>query len=100
MARCREIPGDTGRYREILAVEDDALLGERLAQVLGRLGLARARGALGRAAQVELHRTHERAVAAVGERRHDEPVRVAQVLEAVRALGGDHAHLGRVRGKG
>eukprot|EP00964_Phaeocystis_antarctica_P055483 scaffold32640_cov63-Phaeocystis_antarctica.AAC.1 len=73
------------------AVEDDALLGERLGEVLGRLGLARAGGALGRAAEHELDGAHERAVAAVGERRDDEPEGVAEVLVAV--LGGGRDHL-------
>jgi hypothetical protein len=56
-------------HREVVeairAVEDDALLGERLGEVLGRLGLARAGGALGRATEGELDGPHERAVASI-----------------------------------
>ena len=63
-------------HREVIeavgAVHDDGLACDGLAQVLGGLSLARARGALGRAAEVELQRARERTIAAVGERRDDE----------------------------
>jgi hypothetical protein len=75
----------------VRAVEDHALLGDGLGQVLGGLRLAGAGGALGRAAQVQLEGAHERAVAAVGERRDDEAARVAQVLVRVLQLRRDHA---------
>eukprot|EP00965_Chrysotila_dentata_P238958 6202819-Pleurochrysis_carterae.AAC.2 len=48
-----------------LAVEDDALLGQRLGQVLGCLRLASARGPSGCAAQKELQRPGQRQVDAV-----------------------------------
>ena len=74
------------------AVEDDALHGDRLGQVLRRLRLAGAGGPLGRAAQVQVQRAHERAVAAVRQRRDDQARAVAQVLVAVGDGGVDHAH--------
>ena len=42
------------------AVEDDALLGQRLRQILGRLSLSGTRGSFGRSAQVQLQRSHQR----------------------------------------
>ena len=45
----------------------------------------------GRAAEVEREGAEERAVAAVGERRDDEPRRVAEVLVAVLERRVDHA---------
>ena len=65
------------------AVEDVDGLAERGRQVLGRLGLAGARGAGGRAAEVEVRRLRGGDVDAVGERRDHEAARVAEVLERV-----------------
>jgi len=65
------------------AVEDEAELAHRLGQVLDRLRLAGARGACGRAAQIQPQRARQRQVAAVGEGRDDEARWAAQVLEAV-----------------
>ena len=64
-------------------------VGKSLREVLGRLRLAGTRGALGRAAERQLQRRHERAVAAVGQLRHDEAERVAEVLPAVLGRRGD-----------
>ena len=81
-------------HREVVeavgAVEDDALLGERLGEVLGRLGLARAGGALGRATEGELDGAHQGAIAPVSQGRYHESERVAQVLPAVLDVRGDH----------
>eukprot|EP00966_Prymnesium_polylepis_P002065 47252-Prymnesium_polylepis.1 len=63
---------------------------------LDRLGLARAGGALGRAAEHEVDGAHQRAVAAVGERRDDEARRVAEVLHVERQLGVQHVHVHRL----
>ena len=68
------------------AVEDDALLGQVLREVLDRLRLARARGALRQPAAVQVERGGERGVAAVGERRDNQPRRVGEVLVAVQVL--------------
>eukprot|EP00962_Isochrysis_galbana_P031293 scaffold10193_cov107-Isochrysis_galbana.AAC.3 len=77
-------------HREVVeaigAVENDALFGERLGQVFGRLRLAGSGRTLGRAAQVELQRAHERAVAAVGERGDHQPERVAQLRDPVEVV--------------
>ena len=62
-------------------------LGIRVRADLSRLGLARARGAGGRAAEHKAHRLREGDVAAVGERGDDEAARVAHVLVAVDELG-------------
>ena len=67
----------------IAAVGDEHVLAERAAHVLGRLGLARAGGAGGRAAEEHAERLRERDVAAVGERRDHEPLLDAEVLVAV-----------------
>mmetsp|Transcript_23335 Transcript_23335/g.80944 ORF Transcript_23335/g.80944 Transcript_23335/m.80944 type:complete len:278 (+) Transcript_23335:1712-2545(+) len=72
------------------AVEDDALLGQRLCQILGRLRLARARGPFRRAAEVQMDGAHERAVAAVRERRDHQAAAVADVLVGVEDGGVDH----------
>eukprot|EP00962_Isochrysis_galbana_P015846 scaffold4536_cov113-Isochrysis_galbana.AAC.12 len=65
------------------AVHHDALARERLGQILGRLRLAGAGGAGGRAAHPQVKRAGESHVALIGERRDDEPHRVAEVLVAV-----------------
>eukprot|EP00962_Isochrysis_galbana_P019781 scaffold5766_cov110-Isochrysis_galbana.AAC.8 len=80
------------------AVHHDALYGHRLAQVLGRLRLAGARWALGRAAEVQLKRTHERPIAAVGQWGDDQAALHTHVLIPVGELGRDHAHADAVFG--
>ena len=65
------------------AVGHHDVLAERAAHVLGRLGLARARGAGGRAAEEHAEGLRERDVAAVGEGRDDEPLLDAEVLVVV-----------------
>jgi hypothetical protein len=64
--------GHREEVEAVTAVEDDALLRQGLGEVLDGLGLAGARWALGRTAEVELDRRHEGAVAAIGELRHNE----------------------------
>jgi len=54
------------------AIEDHALNGERLGQVLGSFGFAGAGGSLGSPAVDHLVSAHESAVAAVGERGDDQ----------------------------
>eukprot|EP00962_Isochrysis_galbana_P010416 scaffold2872_cov112-Isochrysis_galbana.AAC.17 len=85
------------------AIHHNALDGHRLAQILGRLRLAGAGWALGRAAEVELQRPHERAVAAVRQRGDDQAALHTHVLVPVEELGRDHAYtdalLGRVVAK-
>ena len=76
----------------VRAVEDDALLGERLGEVLDGLRLAGARGACGRAAKLDVHRTHECHVAPIGERRDHQTRRGTEVLVAIRVVALDHAH--------
>ena len=71
------------RVRVRIRVDRGALARERLGEVLGRLGLAGARGAGGRAAHAQVERAGERHVALVGERSDDEAHRIAQVLVAV-----------------
>jgi hypothetical protein len=79
------------------AVEDDALDGDGLGQVLHRLRLARASGP-GRGSTVhQRHSAHERAVAAVRQRRDHEARRVAEVLVAVALLRVDDARYEVVR---
>eukprot|EP00965_Chrysotila_dentata_P026049 863782-Pleurochrysis_carterae.AAC.1 len=77
----------------VRAVHDHGLARHRLAQVLGRLGLARTSRTLRRAAQIQLQRTHERTVAPVGQRRDDEPALQPNVLVAVGQPRRDHAHV-------
>jgi len=48
------------------------LLGDGLSQIFGCFGLSSASGAFGGAAQVEVKRAEEGAVAAVGKRGYDE----------------------------
>ena len=67
----------------VAAVEDHRVLAERVAHVLGRLGLAGARGAGGRATEAHAERLAQRNVAAVGERRDHEALLDAEVLVAV-----------------
>ena len=61
----------------VRAVEDHALFGQGLGEVLRGFGLAGAGGAGWRAAQVELERAHQRHVALVCERRDHEAQGVA-----------------------
>eukprot|EP00965_Chrysotila_dentata_P166754 5506558-Pleurochrysis_carterae.AAC.3 len=89
-ARLREPGEDVGhalRVHLVGAVHHDHPDGEAAAQVLGRLGLARARGPGGRAAHDEAQRLGQRDVAAVGQRRDDEAARVTHVLVRVAELG-------------
>ena len=67
----------------VAAVEDDALDGQSLGQVLRALRPAGAGRALRRAAVVEVEGSHQRSVAAIGERSDHESRRVDQVLEAI-----------------
>ena len=67
----------------VRAVGHDDEDAERAAHVLGRLRLARAGGPGRRAAEVHVERLRERDVAAVRERRHDEALLAAEVLELV-----------------
>ena len=76
----------------VRAVEDDALHGDRLGQVLGGLRLARPRGPLRRPAQVQVQGAHQRPVAPVRERGDDQPAAVPQVLVPVVDGGVDHPH--------
>ena len=73
----------------IAAVEDHALDGHGLGQVLGGLGFAGAGGTGRRAAELEMESARERQIASVRERRDDQATRVAQVLVAVEELGVD-----------
>ena len=68
------------------AVDDDDVGAETLAQVLGRLRLARASRALGRASSVQVEGGGECDVAAVGEWRDDQTTRVAEVLVSVQEV--------------
>ena len=97
----------------VRAVEDDALLGHGLGQVLARLGLARAGRTLGSAAykntllylstvsnvfsmihtKIEFESDHECSVDPLRHRRHHQAVKVAQVLERIVQTGGHHFHL-------
>ena len=97
-------PGAAGRqtleelgHRQVVetvrAVHHDALSRHRLAEVLGGLGLAGSGRPLGCAAEVELQRAHERAVAAIGERRDDEAALQAEILAAVGKGRRDHLDL-------
>ena len=70
----------------LLAVEDDALLGHRLGQILGRFRLAGAGRARRRAPERHPQGASEREVNAVGQRRHHQPHRVAEVLAPVAEL--------------
>mmetsp|Transcript_77794 Transcript_77794/g.204271 ORF Transcript_77794/g.204271 Transcript_77794/m.204271 type:complete len:675 (-) Transcript_77794:3855-5879(-) len=65
------------------AIEDHALLGQSLRQVLGRLRLASACRARWRSSQVEALRAHKRHVAHVSERRDHKPEGVPEVLIAI-----------------
>ena len=78
----------------VRAVEHHAADGDSLGQVLGRLRLARAGRARRRAAQAQVDGAHERAIAAIRQRRDNQARAVAQVLVAVHGLGVDHPHLG------
>mmetsp|Transcript_13243 Transcript_13243/g.37392 ORF Transcript_13243/g.37392 Transcript_13243/m.37392 type:complete len:381 (+) Transcript_13243:7435-8577(+) len=95
-------PSSTGRealeelpHREVVqavgAVEDDALDGHRLGQVLGGLRLAGAGGAGRGAPEVKVDGTQQSSVAAVCEGCDDQPAAVPEVLVAVPALGIEHA---------
>ena len=75
------------------AVEDDAVDGGGLAEVLDGLGLAGARGTLRRAPVEHLVAAHQRAVTPVRQRRDHQPRRVAQVLESVQLHRVDALHL-------
>ena len=83
-------------HREVIqtvgAVEDDALHGDRLGEILGGLRLSRARGTLRSAANVQVHRTHQRAIASIRQRGDHQPRRVAEVLIPIRDGGVDHTH--------
>lgn len=68
-------------------VDDDDVVRQILAQVLDRLRFARARRALRTAAAEQMQRRGQRDVTPVGQRRDDQPARVAQVLVPVRMLG-------------
>eukprot|EP00964_Phaeocystis_antarctica_P042671 scaffold24462_cov48-Phaeocystis_antarctica.AAC.3 len=74
--------GPRPRLEAVGTVEDDALLGEGLGEVLDALRLARARGAGGGAAQLDMQRPHKGHVAAVSERRDDETRAGAEILVA------------------
>ena len=76
----------------LVAVEDEHLPAEGVAERLDGFGLARARGAVRVAAVAHEHRLGEREVALVRERRVHELGRVALVLVRVVELGGDHPH--------
>ena len=78
------------------AVGHDAVLAERARHVLDGLRLARAGGAGGRAAEEHAERLRERDVAAVGERRDDEPVLDAEVLARVLEAHVGHGDLALV----
>jgi len=87
----------TGRRRGVgalVAVEDEDLAAERVAERLDGLGLARARGAVGVAAEAHVHALREREVALVRQGRVDELARVALVLVRVAEGPVGHADLG------
>ena len=93
LAQPRENAADRLEVVAVGAVDDDDVVREVLAEVLDRLGLARARGPERVAAAVEELGREQREDAAVGERRDDEPPVVALVLVAVLedAVGLAHA---------
>ena len=66
-----------------MAVEDDALLGDRLGQILYRLRLAGTGWASGSAAEEHVHRAREGKVNTIREGGDDETRRVAEGLAAV-----------------
>ena len=74
------------------AVEDDALDGDALGEVLGRLGLARACGARGRRAELDMQAARDGEPAAVGKRRNHEAREAALVLAPVEDLCVHLAH--------
>ena len=71
----------------VAAVEHHHILAERVAEVLGRLGLARPGGAGGGAAEAHVEGLGERDVADVGEGRDDEALLDPEVLVGVLELG-------------
>ena len=84
-------------HREVIeavgAVENHALHRERLGEIFGGLRLARTRGSRGGAAEVKMHRAHQRHVAPVRQRRDHEPRLIAEVFVTERKRRLDHLHV-------
>ena len=87
LSQTREHPSHRLVVETFRAVDDDDVGAETLTQVLGRLRLARASRALGRASSVQVEGGGECDVAAVGEWRDDQTTRVAEVLVSVQEVG-------------
>ena len=76
----------------VRAVENDALFGQGLREILRGLGFPGSGRPCRRAAQIKLERAHEGHVAFIGQRRDDQPEGVSQVLVAVREVCLDAPH--------